>query len=318
LSYKTIVPNLHAPTVVAQNPAAPPELNVVHAGVQALMSRDPGDWRQFFDDVGQLAVNLVIAGLIFVFTLWISGWVARFVRRAFGRLQREQATDATVQGFMASLARWVVIIVGLMAVLEQLGVRTTSILALIGAASIAVGLALQGALSNVAASVMLLILRPYRVGDVVEISGRTGTVKRLDLFVTELSDVDNLDVILPNGKVFGDVIVNYSTPANRRMELNFTVDLEDDLNEALRLLIACAKADARVLTKPEPWSGVTAIGASGVTVTVRAWARLGDYWDVRYDMIKRVKETLEGGGLSFPYPHQVSVEKPAKAPPRPA
>ena len=174
------------------------------------------------------------------------------------------------------------------------------------------GLALQGALSNVAASVMLLILRPYRIGDVVEINGKVGTVKRLDLFVTELSDADNLDVIMPNGKVFGEMIINYSTPANRRMELNFNVDFEDDLDRALALLIDCAKADPRVLGKPAPWSGVSAIAASSVTVTLRAWARSANYWDVRYDMIKRVKQTLEAGGLSIPYPHQVSVEKTPK------
>lgn len=291
--------------------SAGPDFDAVHAGVRALMSRDPGDWRQFFDDVGQLAVSLAVAGVILVAAIWLSGWASRIARRAFARLQ-PQSPDATLQGFMASLARWVVLIMGLMAVLEQLGVRTTSILALIGAASIAVGLALQGALSNVAASVMLLILRPYRVGDVVEINGRIGTVRRLDLFVTELSDPDNLDIIMPNGKVFGEMIVNYSTPSNRRMELHFNVDFDDDLDQALALLIDCAKADPRVLAKPAPWSGVTKIGDSAVTVTLRAWARTADYWDVRFDMIKRVKQTLEGGGLSIPYPHQVSVEKTRK------
>lgn len=235
--------------------AAPPDLDVIHAAVRALMSHDPGDWRQVFDDAGQLAVSLVVAGVILIATLWLSGWASQLVRRALGRMQAPHAPDATVQGFMASVTRWVVIIMGLMAVLEQLGVRTTSILALIGAASIAVGLALQGALSNVAASVMLLILRPYRVGDVVEINGKVGTVRRLDLFVTELADPDNLDIIMPNSKVFGEMIVNYSTPANRRMELNFNVDFEDDLDAALGLLIQCAKADPRVLAKPEPWSG---------------------------------------------------------------
>ena len=169
--------------------------------------------------MGQLAVSLVIAALILGFTLWASGWAAGLVRRALGQLQRPGAPDATLQGFMASLVRWVIIVVGLMAVLEQLGVRATSILAVLGVASLAIGLALQGALSNVAAGVMILILRPYRVGHVVEINGKVGTVKRLDLFMTELSDPDNLDIFMPNGKVFGDTIINYSSPANRRMEL---------------------------------------------------------------------------------------------------
>jgi small conductance mechanosensitive channel len=194
-------------------------------------------------------------------------------------------------------------------VLQQLGVQTTSILALLGAGSLAIGLAMQGSLSNVAAGVMLLVLRPYRIGDVVEINGRIGTVKRLDLFQTELTDPDNLAIFMPNGKVFGEMIVNYSKPATRRMELHFNIDYQDDMDVATALLVDCAKADPRVLAEPAPAAMVTALEASSVRVTLQAWAPTPVYWDVRFGVIKRVKRTLEAHGLSFPYPHQVAVEK---------
>ena len=145
--------------------------------------------------------------------------------------------------------------------------------------------------------------------DAVLFSSLKGLVKRLDLFSTELADADNLDIFMPNSKVVGEMIINYSTARNRRMELAFKVDYADDLDQALAVLIATAKADPRVLKDPEPWAKVTALGDSAVTVTLRAWASLPDYWDTRFDTIKRVKEALDAAGLSIPYPHQVMVEK---------
>jgi small conductance mechanosensitive channel len=132
--------------------------------------------------------------------------------------------------------------------------------------------------------------------------------------MTELADPDNLTVYMPNGKVFGEMIVNYSTPAHRRMELNFSVDYTHDLDRAKALLIACAKADPRILGKPAPWARVTALTESAVTVTLRAWATLDVYWEARFDLLQRVSEALQSDGLEHPYPHQVSVEKKPAAP----
>jgi len=292
-------------------PRPPSPLALARAHFADALSGDPQVWRELLTSMSQFAVNLVIAAVILVLTLWASRWAARVVRRAIDRLPRKNEADTTLQSFAGSLTRWGVIVVGLIAVLQQLGVQATSILAVLGAASLAIGLALQGALSNVAAGVMILILRPYRVGDVVEINGRSGKVKSLDLFGTYLSDADNLDVFVPNSKVFGEVIINYSTPGNRRMELNFRVDYADDLDQALAVLLESAKADKRVLAKPVPDAKVTALGDSAVTVTLHAWAPVAAYWDVRFDMIKRVKEALDAAGLTIPYPHQVAVEKTA-------
>jgi len=295
----------------------PPTLAVAKLRLADLLSGDATLWRTLFTSASDFAIRLLIAVVILVLTLWASGFAARAVRRAIAQLTRSSGADTTLQSFVASLTRWAVIVTGVTAVLQELGVRETSILAVLGAASLAVGLALQGALSNVAAGVMILILRPYRTGDVVEINGRTGTVKALELFGTLLSDADNLDVFVPNSKVFGDVIINYSTPANRRMELLFRIDYGDDLDKALAVLLDCAKADKRVLAKPPPDARVTALGDSAVTLALHAWAPVNVYWDVRFEMIRRAKLAMDAAGFVVPYPHQVSLERKEHAAPKP-
>jgi small conductance mechanosensitive channel len=281
-------------------------LTLFFSRVQDAVTGDPGVQRAFLGWLIHFGVNLGVALLILIATLALSRWLGRLVRRGLGR---SPSADNTLRTFVSSLVRWGIVTLGAVAVLQQLGVETTSILAVIGAASLAIGLAVQGALGNVAAGVMILVMRPYRIGDVVEINGKIGTVKRLDLFATELSDPDNLDIFMPNSKVLGEMIINYSTAANRRMELNFRVDYADDLDAALALLIACAKADKRILKDPAPWAKVTGLADSSVTLTLRAWTLLDVYWDARFDMIKRVKEALDAAGMSIPYPHQVAVTK---------
>lgn len=283
----------------------------------ASLAADPAVWRKFVDTFGAFAINVAAAALILALTIWASRWAGRLAARAVARLNRRQLPDPTLQGFASSIAKYAVVIIGLIAVLQQLGVRATSIIAVLGAASLAIGLAMQGTLGNVAAGVMLLLFRHYRVGDFIEVAGKTGTVRALDLFTTELSSPDNLRVVIPNGKAFGDIITNFSRPTTRRMELNFGVDYADDLDLALDLLIACAAEDPRVLKDPAPWAKVTGLADSSVTVTLRAWANNPDYWDTRFDLIKRVKERLEAEGLSFPYPHQVAISRDEMGPPEP-
>jgi small conductance mechanosensitive channel len=271
--------------------------------------------RHLADAAGGLAVNLVLAGLIFAATLWAANWLSRVVGRAIARAHRRGPPDATLQSFIGSLVRYAVVIIGLTAVLSQLGVKATSVIAVLGAASLAIGLALQGALANVAAGVMLLVLRPYRVGDVVEIDGKTGLVRGLDLFATRLSDGENLIVFVPNAKAFGAVIVNLSAPTTRRAQLDFTIDYGDDVDGALALLLACAAAEPRVAAKPAPWAKLTAFGDKGLVVSLRAWIAPKDFDDTRFDLMKACKERLEGAGFSFPYPHQVTVApRPFQAP----
>ncbi|MBS0361861.1 MAG: mechanosensitive ion channel family protein [Proteobacteria bacterium] len=272
--------------------------------------------RHMADAAGGFAVSLALAALILVGTVWAADWSSRLVARAIGRAHRHRPADTTLMSFVASLVRYIVIVVGMIAVLGQLGVKTTSVIAVLGAASLAIGLALQGALSNVAAGVMLLILRPYRVGDAVEVAGgKTGTVRGLDLFTTRLSSGDSLNVYVPNSKVFGDVIVNMTSPVARRETLDFVIDYEDDVDRALQILLACAAADPAVKDKPAPWARMTALGERGVTVSLRAWFATDDYDTGRYDLLKTVREALEAEGFTFPYPQQVAVETRKFEPP---
>ena len=227
------------------------------------------------DTFGDLAVNLVAAALILTVTIWLSRWISKGVKTALGRIHRDQP-DPTLQSFGGSMARYLVIIVGLVAVLSQLGVQTTSILAVLGAASLAIGLALQGALSNVAAGVMILLFRPYRIGDLVEIGTRKGVVRNLDLFLTELATLDNLRVIVPNSKAFGDVIVNYTTHSRRRVEAVFKLPFATDVTSVIAGLTARIEGDSRVRKDPAPTVEVTDMAHESYQLTARCWVARED------------------------------------------
>ncbi len=292
---------------VAGKPPAPSLPNIADY-IQALAYGGEPAWQRLADSAAHLAVNLLAAAAIFAFTLWAARQTARLAIEATARMHRGRKPDLILQSFVGSLVRYGVMIIGLVAVLQQLGVRTTSVIAVLGAASLAIGLALQGGLSNVAAGVMILLLRPYRIGDRVEIAGRVGRVRGLDLFMTKLTDLDNLHIFIPNGKAFGEVIVNYTMPTNRRIVMDFQIDFADDLDVALSLLLRCASEDARIVEDPAPWAKVTALNDSTITVTLRAWTEPVGYIDTRFDLIKTIRERFIAEGLTFAYPHQVSVE----------
>ena len=282
--------------------------NLLHQGQASLAARTVV-FSKLVDTGGDLAISLTVAVLILLVTIWASGWAAKLTRRAFGRITIHHRPDAMLQSFAASLARNLVLIIGLIEVLQQLGIRTTSIIAVLGAVSLAIGLALQGALANVAAGVLILVFRPFRVGDRVCIAGKEGVVRALEWFTTEIADPDNVRVIVPNGKVFGDVIVNYTRHENRRIELHFGIDFADDVDMALKLLVETAAADPRVLKAPEPWARMTKIGDQGPIVTLRAWMDPNEFWNGRFDLTKAVWDRFKAEGLHFPYPHQTGLTR---------
>lgn len=268
------------------------------------------------DRATQIAIDLAIGGVILVVTLWASRWLSTLARAAVGRMTRHLPPDATLQTFIGSAVRYVVIIVGLVAVLQQLGVKTTSILAVLGAASLAVGLALQGALSNVAAGVMILALRPYRVGDVIETTNRTGTVRALDLFTTELTTADNLKIVIPNSKVFGDVIVNKSAHERRRVDAVFRIPITVDLAEYVAALKTRAAADPRIMTDVAPVVEITSMAEAWVEGAVRVWTMPHDHPAVMADLLLAAR-MLAAGQTPLP-PPELPKPAPAKTPkPRP-
>ncbi|MGE4325170.1 MAG: mechanosensitive ion channel family protein [Pseudodonghicola sp.] len=254
---------------------------------------------------------LISAGkaLLVLIVGWIiSGWVSGMARR---RINKTPQIDPTLGNFVASTIKWIILAIVLVAIMGIFGIEATSLVAILGAASLAVGLALQGTLSDLAAGVMLVIFRPYKLGQFVNIGGTSGTVKDLTLFTTELATGDNVQIIIPNGKAWGTVITNFSANPTRRVDLTFGIDYGDDINRAMEIILETARADGRVLSDPEPWVRVTNLGDSSVDITTRLWCSAADYWDLKFALLKGVKEAFDKGGISIPYPHQVEVHKEA-------
>ena len=284
----------------------PTSLNdAVIAGQQAV-SLNAAMLAKLTDMASDLAVNLTIALIILAATVIGAKWASRITRRALSRV-RGFRHDQTVLSFVVQVVRVVVYIVGFIAVLQRLGVQTTSIIAVLGAASLAVGLALQGTLSNVAAGVLLLVLRPYKVGDVIDVGGASGTVQRLDLFTTQMSNANNHKIVVPNSRVLNEVIVNLTGQKTRRIEILFTVGYGDDLTKARQVLAGVAQSHASVLDDPAPWTGVTGLLDSAVQVTLHAWVRVEDWWQTQADLMQGGKEGLDAAGIEIPFPHQVAV-----------
>ncbi|HYG26684.1 MAG TPA: mechanosensitive ion channel family protein [Caulobacteraceae bacterium] len=284
----------------------PTSLNdAVVAGQQAV-SVNAAMLAKLTDMAGDLAINLTIALVILVATLIGAKWASRITRRALSRV-RGFRHDQTVLSFVVQVVRVVVYIIGFIAVLQRLGVQTTSIIAVLGAASLAVGLALQGTLSNVAAGVLLLVLRPYKVGDVIDVGGASGTVQRLDLFTTQMSNANNHKIVVPNSRVLNEVIVNLTGQKTRRIEILFTVGYGEDLTQARQVLAGVAEAHPSVLADPAPWTGVTGLLDSAVQVTLQAWVKVDDWWQTQADLMQGGKEALDAAGIEIPFPHQVAV-----------
>lgn len=231
---------------------------------------------------------------------WIAaGWVRRTLLRVLGRSER---VDETIGRFVASVARYAVLIFTGVAVLEAFGVETTSFVAVMGAMGLAVGFALQGTLGHIAAGVMLLFFRPFKVGDFVETSAATGTVQNIGLFVTEMTTPDNLQIIVPNGAIWGAAIKNFSANDRRRADLDIGVGYDADLNDAIRVIGEVLAADERVFEDPEPLIAVSLLGDSSVNILARYWSASSDFFALRLELTKALKERLDQEGINIPYP----------------
>ena len=261
-------------------------------------------------------LSVVSALLILVLGIWFAGKARKFTVAALRRLPN---FDMTLQAFFGSLVRYVIIVFTLLAVLAKFGVEATSLIALLGAAGLAVGLALQGTLSNVAAGVMLLIFRPFKAGDYVEVAGGVGgTIVELSLFTTELVTVDNLRIAMPNGEIWSAPVKNFTHHPTRRLDIVVGISYSDDIGKAIEALKSVADADPRVLSDPAPLAAVTNLGASSVDMLLRVWMKNAEYWPVRFDLTRAVKERLDLEGITIPFPtstqYTVTVDQNADKP----
>ena len=255
---------------------------------------------------GPLVINAVKAVIVLIVGWIVAGLVSGMVRR---RVNATPRIDPTLGNFIAGIVKWVILLMVLVAVLGLFGIEATSLVAVLGAATLAIGLALQGTLSDLAAGFMLILFRPYKLGQYVDIGGTAGTVKDLNLFVTELVTPDNVQIIVPNGQAWGAIITNFSHHETRRVDLVFGIDYGDDADRAMKIIEEQARADGRVHDDPAPWVRVTNLGDSSVDLTARLWVDAADYWEVKFALTKAVKEAFDAQGVSIPYPHSVEIQK---------
>lgn len=244
-----------------------------------------------------------VLGAIFIL---IFGWIlAKVLERWTSRgLSAFRHMDPTLSRFLSKTVRYVVLALVFTTVLSQFGVQTTSIIAALGAAGLAIGLALQGTLQNVAAGIMLLVLRPIRVGELVEFGSIMGTVEEIGLFTTELKTLDGLFVSVPNGEIWNQPITNYHRNGQRRGDLNIGIGYSDNADEAIAILRGIIERDDRVLSDPEPYYYIQALGDNAVAVEARYWTLTPDYWATINDLRKLAKERFDSEGISIPFPQR--------------
>jgi len=243
-------------------------------------------------------MSVIGAIVLFVVGRMVASWARTKLTQGLTRA----GTDASLIPFFASMLYYVLVGVVLIAVLNLFGIETTSLIAVLGAAGLAIGLALQGTLSNFAAGVMLLIFRPIRVGDWVEVAGHAGTVKEIAIFNTLLDTGDNVRIIIPNSQISSDVVKNYSFNPTRRVDLVMGISYGDDIGRAIEIIERVLTSDDRTLKDPASTIAVTELADSSVNLIVRPWCNTSDYWALRRDLTRALKEGLEAGGCNIPYP----------------
>jgi small conductance mechanosensitive channel len=245
---------------------------------------------------GKLFAALLIVGI----GHWISNLLTGGLRRAMDRAE----IDPTLTRFLASLSYVVLIVIVVLTALGAIGIPTTNFLAVLGAAGLGVGLALKDSLSNFAAGIMLVIFRPFRAGDYIEAAGIGGTAQTVGIFNTVIKTPDNRVITVPNGMIYGNVITNYSAEDERRIDLTIGISYDDDISRAKKLISEVLERDERVLKEPEAVLLLMELGDSSVNIAVRPWVKRADYWVARSDLLQKIKQALEGNGMSIPYPQR--------------
>jgi len=256
---------------------------------------------QVMEVVTKYGLQVLGAILILIFGRVAAGIGRKGARRAMGKAD----VDPTITGFVAQFVYIIVMVVAVLASLAKFGVQTTSFVAVMGAAGFAVGFALQGSLSHFAAGIMLLIFRPIKVGDFVEAGGVSGTIKEIRLFNTIMSTPDNVHMVVPNSKIFNDTIKNYSVSDTRRIDLTIGISYGDSIDRAMEVLMETMREDNRIIQEPSPQIVVTELADSSVNLLVRCWTRRAEFWPVKCDLTKNIKENFDLQGIEIPFPQRV-------------
>lgn len=246
-------------------------------------------------------LEVIGAIAILIIGLTLAKWLSKRVKKY---MERSERFDSTVTPIFAKAVKIIIIAVTILAVLNKFGVETASLIAVLGTIGLAIGLALQGTLSNIASGLMLLILRPFNVGDTVDVGSTSGVVDEIGLFVTEMHTFDNVAITMPNSKVWGNEIRNYTQNSTRRVDMEFGIAYNDDMDKAMRIVNEVLDADERVLTEPEPLVAISKLGDSAVSVLARPWTETANVWPLRFDITKKIKERFDEEDISFPFPQR--------------
>ncbi|WP_371195896.1 mechanosensitive ion channel family protein [Glaciecola sp. SC05] len=259
------------------------------------------DFSEYLPAALAWATNILLAALILILGLWISG---KAYKAVYGIGKKYERLDDTLFRFFGSVARYIILAFVLIAVLNRFGVETTSIVALIGAAGLAVGLALQGAMSNLAAGVMLLIFRPYKVDDFIDAAGQFGKVTEVDLFTTILQTFDNQKIIVPNSQIWGQQITNHSFHEIRGVDMTFGVAYKENTDDARKVIDEVLAAHPHILKTPAPFVEVSALNNSSVDFIVRPFCKGEHYFDILYSVPEQMKKALDKANIEIPFPHR--------------
>lgn len=279
------------------------ETNVVQSSIDSVqnMFTTTPEWLTTAQELlTKFGLKIVAALLIFL----IGRWVAKLVKKILQTTMERAKVDAAIVGFTCSLVHAAVMVFVILAALGQVGVQTTSFVAILGAAGLAVGLALQGSLANFASGVLILLFRPFKVGDFIEAGGAKGTVKEIHIFTTTITTMDNKREIVPNSKVMGDNITNYAAEGTRRVDLVACISYGDSIDTAKEALMDEISKHDLVLKDPAPFVGVLAMNDSSIDLAVRPWVKSADYWPVFFALNEAIKKRLEAEGLTIPFPQR--------------
>ena len=257
--------------------------------------------------------NLIIEfgpKLIGAILIWIIGsWIIKMLLKGLTKLMTKADYGESLEKFLLNLINWTLKIVLVIVVLGSVGIGTTSFAAVLAAAGLAIGLALQGSLGNFAGGVLIMIFKPIKIGDLIEAQGEVGVVKEIEIFTTKLIGLSNKEIIIPNGSLSNGNIVNYSTEGTRRVDLVFGVGYDSDIKKTKEVFTQVLASHPKILKDPAPTIAVSELADSSINFVVRPWCTTADYWAVYFEVTENVKEALDSAGIEIPYPHQVEIRK---------
>ena len=267
------------------------------------------DTQQWIDKGYNLIVEFTPKLLAAILIWIIGGWITKLLLKGIKKVFNKVGYDDSLKKFLLNLCGWTLKIILVVVVLGTLGIETTSFAAILAAAGLAIGMALQGSLSNFAGGVLIMIFKPFKIGDLIEAQGELGVVKEIEIFTTKLTGITNKEIILPNGALSNGNIINYSSEGTRRVDLVYGVSYDADIKQTKTVMMSVLSSHEKILKDPAPAVTVLELADSSVNFAVRPWCKSEDYWDVYFDVTEAMKIALDSAGIEIPYPHQVEIQK---------